>query len=74
VEEDVIHYCVPNMTGVLGRTATHALNNAAWPLIKQIAKQGIDSALRENKALQRGVYTHQGEIVKDLLNQALKGR
>jgi alanine dehydrogenase len=74
VEEDVIHYCVPNMTGVLGRTATHALNNAAWPLIKQIAKQGIDSALRENKALQHGVYTHQGDIVKDQLNQALKGR
>jgi len=74
VEEDVIHYCVPNMTGVLGRTATHALNNAAWPLIKQIAKQGIDSALKENKALQRGVYTHQGKIVKDLLDQALKGR
>lgn len=74
LEEDVIHYCVPNMTGVLGRTATHALNNAAWPFIKQIAKQGIETSIKENKALQRGVYTHNGEIVNDLLNQALEGR
>lgn len=28
LEEDVIHYCVPNMTGVLGRTATHVMSNA----------------------------------------------
>ena len=34
VEENVIHYCVPNMTGVVGRTATHALNNATWPFVQ----------------------------------------
>lgn len=74
LEEDVIHYCVPNMTGVLGRTATHALANAAWPFIKQIARQGVESTIEENKALQRGVYTHGGEIQNDVLNQALEGR
>lgn len=74
LEEDVIHYCVPNMTGVLGRTATHALNNAAWPFIKQIARQGIADAIQENKTLQRGVYTHKGKIMNDVLNQALEGR
>ena len=26
---DVTHYCVPNMTSVVARTATHAFNNAA---------------------------------------------
>ena len=38
IEENVIHYCVPNMTGVVARTTTHAFNNAAWPYIQQIAQ------------------------------------
>ena len=37
IEENVIHYCVPNMTGVVARTTTHTFNNAAWPYILQIA-------------------------------------
>lgn len=74
LEEDVIHYCVPNMTGVLGRTATHALNNAAWPFIKQIAREGVEKTIKENQELRRGVYTHQGNIANDVLNQALEGR
>ncbi|NIP42777.1 MAG: alanine dehydrogenase, partial [Gammaproteobacteria bacterium] len=41
LEENVIHYCVPNMTGVLGRTATHTLNNGSWPFIQQIATVGV---------------------------------
>ena len=44
LEEDVIHYCVPNMTGVLGRTATHAMSNATWPFIKQIAEIGVEKS------------------------------
>jgi alanine dehydrogenase len=63
VEENVIHYCVPNMSGVLGRTATHALNNAAWPFIQQIAALGVEAAIQRNPALALGVATHGGEIV-----------
>ena len=74
IEEDVIHYCVPNMTGVLGRTATHAMSNATWPFITQIAAIGIDESLDNNPALKNGVYTHQGKIVNIALTNALKGR
>jgi alanine dehydrogenase len=74
VEEDIIHYCVPNMTGVLGRTATHALNNASWPFVRQIAEIGLDEALLKNAALKRGLYTHQGEILQRNLHDALEGR
>src|SRR6185503_16119204 len=44
VDENVIHYCVPNMPGVLGRTATHALNNATWPYVQRLAALGVDAA------------------------------
>ncbi|OQX61389.1 MAG: alanine dehydrogenase [Anaerolinea sp. 4484_236] len=74
LEEDVIHYCVPNMTGVLGRTATHAMNNASWPFVKQIAQIGIEKALEQNSALKKGVYTHKGEIVHQSLHRVLTGR
>jgi alanine dehydrogenase len=74
LEEDIIHYCVPNMTGVLGRTATHAMNNASWPFVRIIAESGLERALETNSALRRGVYTHQGEIVHHYLRDALAGR
>lgn len=74
LEEDVIHYCVPNMTGVLGRTATHSLSNASWPFVKQVAGLGIDQALKKNIPLQNGVYTYQQKIVNQALTYALEGR
>lgn len=74
LEENVIHYCVPNMTGVLGRTATHALNNASWPFVKQIAQLGIEKALQKNSALKKGLYTHQGKIMHTALQNVLEGR
>jgi alanine dehydrogenase len=74
LEEDVIHYCVPNMTGVLGRTATHAMSNATWPFITQIAEIGIKESLKKNPALNNGVYLHQGKVVKQVLTNALEGR
>jgi alanine dehydrogenase len=74
VEEDIIHYCVPNMTGVLGRTATHSMNNASWPFIKLIAETGLKIALEVNPSLRRGLYTDQGEIVHPYLRDSLEGR
>jgi alanine dehydrogenase len=74
LEEDILHYCVPNMTGVLGRTATHAMNNASWPFIKLVADVGLKTALQTNTALRRGLYTHQEEIVHRYLKDSLEGR
>jgi alanine dehydrogenase len=55
VAENVIHYCVPNVPGVVGRTATHAFLNAAWPFIKLIAEEGIEASLGQSAALRRGM-------------------
>lgn len=74
IEEGILHYCVPNMTGVLGRTATHAMNNASWPFVKLIAEVGLEAALERNSALKRGLYTYQGEIVHSYLRDSLEGR
>lgn len=63
IEEGVIHYCVPNMPGVVARTSTHAFINAAFPFIQELANRGIDLAIAENPAIEKGVNTYQGKIV-----------
>ncbi len=72
VEENVIHYCVPNMAGVVGRTATHVLGNATWPFVQQIVGNGLEGALEANPALARGVATCGGNIVNQALAEAMR--
>jgi alanine dehydrogenase len=67
VEEGILHYCVPNISGVIARTATHAFNNAAWPHIQHIVQLGLDEALTQDPALARGVATRGGEILHPAL-------
>jgi alanine dehydrogenase len=74
IEEGVIHYCVPNMTGVVARTATHAINNAAWPFIRLTAQLGLDGAVAEDAALRRGLNVYKGEIVHPGLRASVKGQ
>jgi alanine dehydrogenase len=62
VAEGVVHYCVPNMSGVLGRTATHALFNGAYPFLEAIASKGLEAAIESSTALERGLSIYQGEI------------
>jgi len=63
IEEGVIHYCVPNIPGVVARTATHAYLNAAFPFILEIVNRGIVEAIRNNPAIASAVNTHQGALV-----------
>jgi alanine dehydrogenase len=68
IEENVIHYCVPNMTSVVARTSTHAFNNAAWPYIQAVVRKGAEAAIAEDASLARGVNTRRGEIVSPALH------
>ncbi len=70
VEEDVVHFCVPNVPGAVPRTATHAFNNAIWPYIQRIAEAGLDEAMQAMPGLARGVATQAGAIVDEALAAA----
>jgi len=63
-EAGVIHYCVPNMTAAIARTAAQVLNNAALPFIRAIGDLGIEQALRSVGPLGRGVYMHRGYLTR----------
>ncbi|MCS7038173.1 MAG: alanine dehydrogenase [Anaerolineae bacterium] len=73
VEEGVVHYCVPNITSIVGRTASHALSYAITPYLLAIADQGLDAALQAYPELERGINICNGEIVHPGLARALQG-
>ncbi len=62
VEEDVVHYCVTNMPGAVGRTSTFALCNVTLPWAMQIAKHGIQAAARESPPIASAVNIHDGQV------------
>ncbi|MBU2537850.1 MAG: alanine dehydrogenase [Proteobacteria bacterium] len=61
--DGIIHYCVANMPGAVPRTSTFALTNATLPHVLAMADKGFARAVRENRALLRGVNVYQGKII-----------
>jgi alanine dehydrogenase len=62
IEENVVHYCVPNMPGIVARTATYGFVNVAIPYIQKIANLGVEKAMAENPSIEAAINTYQGEI------------
>src|SRR5262245_3606137 len=65
--DDVLHYCVTNMPGAVGRTSTYALCNVTLPYAKQIAAKGVEQAAQENPAIAYGINVMRGRVT----NQAV---
>ncbi|MBX9628499.1 MAG: alanine dehydrogenase [Gemmataceae bacterium] len=62
IVEDIVHYCVTNMPGAVGRTSTYALTNVTLPYALQLANKGVDAATRENPGLAAGVNVKAGRV------------
>jgi alanine dehydrogenase len=62
IVDDIVHYCVANMPGAVGRTSTYALTNVTLPYALQLANKGVDKATRDNPALALGVNVARGKI------------
>jgi len=71
-EEGVVHYCVANMPGSYGRTATLALTNATFPYVKQLVEFGPEAAIRQVAPMAEGLNTRAGEIVHPVVAEALR--
>lgn len=63
IEENAVHYCVPNIPSVVARTASHVFINAAMPYIADIANLGIDKVISQETSIEAAVNTHQGKLV-----------
>jgi len=72
IEEDIVHYCVPNVPGAVPRTSTHAFNNAAWPYIQMLVEAGPATAFAQEPALRKAVVLRNGDIVDERLDNILR--
>ncbi len=62
IVDDIVHYCVTNMPGAVGRTSTYALTNVTLPYALQLANKGSERAVKENPALLAGVNVKAGRV------------
>lgn len=60
--DGVIHYCVPNMPGVVPRTSTYALTNVTNKYGLMIAAMGVEDAVAKDKSLLKGLNVYGGHV------------
>jgi alanine dehydrogenase len=70
VIDEVVHYCVANMPGAVGRTSTFALCNATTQWVLRLAEMGVDGALTENGPLGEAINIHRGKLTNSAVADA----
>ena len=61
VEHGVIHYCVPNISALVARTASIALSNILTPIIISIGETGgVQNYIKASKGFRKGIYIYNG--------------
>lgn len=58
--EGITHFCVPNLSTTVARSATKALTNTVLPWVLDLVAEGTDVALARHAMLRRGTYLHHG--------------
>lgn len=65
--DGILHYCVTNMPGAVGRTSTYALCNVTFPYLKRIVTEGLQAACQRDPGLAAAVNMLGGRVT----NQAV---
>ena len=60
--DGVVHYCVANMPGAVGRTSTYALCNVTFPFALRLANRGLQGACQADPRIVSAVNVHEGRV------------
>jgi alanine dehydrogenase len=71
VVDNVVHYCVTNMPGAVGRTSTIALCNATLPYALRIANKGFEKAAAEDSGFGEGINLVGGRVTNSAVAESL---
>jgi alanine dehydrogenase len=69
--DSVVHYCVTNMPGAVGRTSTVALCNATLPYALKIASKGYEKAAAEDSGFAEGINMVGGRVTNAAVAEAM---
>jgi alanine dehydrogenase len=72
VVEGVVHYCVTNMPGAVGRTSTIALCNATLPYAQKLASLGFEKAAQEDPGFGEGINLVAGKVTNSAVAGSFK--
>lgn len=70
VKYGVIHYAVANMPGAVAQTATIALTNATLSYGLAVANHGVETAVKNDDALRKGINTYQHKLTCEAVSLA----
>jgi len=71
IVDNVVHYCVANMPGVVALSSTIALTTQTRIYGVEIANKGVVAAVQEYPSLKRGVNIYKGKCVHKNLAESL---
>jgi alanine dehydrogenase len=71
IVDDVIHYCVTNMPGIVPRTSTIALSNATLPYALKLANLGFREAIGSDEPLRKGLNVFGGKVTNRFVAESL---
>lgn len=60
--DGIVHYCVANMPGAVGRTSTYALCNVTLPYVLQLADHGWRALAERSSGFAEGVSVDRGRV------------
>ena len=75
VKYNVIHYCVPNISSIVARSASYAFNNAIIPHLTTLldnSKQPVLEKLKTNDFWKEGIAVLEGQPIHESLIARLK--
>tara|TARA_R110002049_G_scaffold2750_8_gene22184 strand:- start:113838 stop:114920 length:1083 start_codon:yes stop_codon:yes gene_type:complete len=68
--DGIVHYCVSNMPGAVGRTSTFALCNATLPWVMRLANLGPQAAIESAGPLRESINIADGKITNEAVASA----
>jgi len=69
IVDDIVHYCVANMPGAVGRTSTFALCNVTFPYVREFANRGLRGATEAYPDIASGINIYEGKLTNQAVGE-----
>ncbi|HEY5658609.1 MAG TPA: alanine dehydrogenase, partial [Myxococcota bacterium] len=68
--DGIVHYCVTNMPGAVGRTSTQALTNATLPWVLKLANRGSARLAEGDPGFRAAINMRGGQLLNAAVGEA----
>jgi len=69
IVDGIVHYCVTNMPGAVGRTSTYALCNVTHTFVLRFANEGWRAVAESEPGVAQGINIHAGRVTNQAVAQ-----